>query len=117
MRQHGKKRSQLKKLSYLLVLGASLGSASPTAAQNAGDVLDRMGSTEQASYIAGVVEGLAYSRFLRDRPDEAGMSCIYDWYYNGQAEKWTLIEQWFSRHPERPVGAMLYVLIGRDCGE
>lgn len=85
-------------------------------AQNAGDVLNEMEPREQASYIAGVIEGLAFSRFLNERPDTTGMQCIYDWYYQSETDRWPSIEQWFGRHPDRPVGAMLHVLIGRDCG-
>lgn len=116
MRQVHKTCSSISKLGYLLVVGAGLGTASVVQAQNAGDVLTEMQPREQSSYIAGVIEGLAFSRFLNDRPDTTGMQCIYDWYYQSETDRWPSIEQWFGRHPDRPVGAMLHVLIGRDCG-
>lgn len=116
MRQRHNKKSFFKKLGYLLVLCGGLSAASPATAQNAGDVLNQMEPREQASYIAGVIEGLAFSRFLNERPETAGMQCIYDWYYESETDRWGMIEQWLARHPERPAGAMLHVLIGRDCG-
>ena len=108
-----KARSQAVVCSIFL---AALGSADAARAQTAGDVLDKMPAEQQASYIAGVIEGLAYARFLRDRPDETGMQCIYDWYYGSGAEKWGQIEQWFRRHADKPVGALVHVLTERECG-
>ena len=83
---------------------------------NAGFVLNEMNKDQRVSYIAGVIEGLAYSRFLRDKPNEKGMNCVYDWYYKGKAEQMKNIRAWFGRHPDKPVGVLLYVLIKKDCG-
>ncbi len=92
------------------------GSINNAQAQTAGDVLNKMNADQQASYIAGVIEGLAYSRFLRDKPEEAGMKCIYGWYHNGKDEKWKQMQQWFGRHTDKPVGVLLHVLIKKECG-
>lgn len=86
-------------------------------ALTADDVLNQMTSEQQSSYIAGVVGGLAYARFLQDRPDQSGMSCINDWYYGSGTAKWAQIETWFARHPEKQAEPLLYVLITRECGE
>lgn len=86
-------------------------------ALTADDVLNKMSSDQQHGYISGLVDGLAYARWLSNRPDKAGMQCIYGWYYNGREEKWALIQQWFERHLEKPVDALLYVLIKKECGE
>jgi len=83
----------------------------------ADDVMNKMSATERNAHIAGIVGGLAYARFLRDRPDETGMSCIYDWYYASDAARLGQITQWFERHPDKPVEPLLYVLIKRECGE
>lgn len=84
---------------------------------NAGFILD-MPTKERFAYIGGVVEGLAYARFLRDRPDETGMKCVNDWYYEGDDVKtWKRIEQWFNRHRDKPVGPLIHVLIKKECGE
>lgn len=85
-------------------------------ALTADDVLNKMDGKEQYSYIAGVVGGLAYSRYLRDKPDKGGMNCIYDWYHADSKEAWGRIETWFSRHKEKMVEPLLYVLIKKECG-
>lgn len=84
---------------------------------NADAILNKMSPQEQVSYVSGVVEGLAYSRFLKDRPDETGMNCIYDWYYKDSAATWERIEAWFGRHPDQRAGVLLYVLMKKECGE
>jgi len=107
-----------KRLSAILLCSgvfASFGGV--TQALTADDVLNKMNSDQQTSYIAGVVGGLAYSRFLRDQPDSTGMSCIHDWYYGSGTDKWAQIETWFSRHVEQQVEPLLYVLIKRECGK
>jgi hypothetical protein len=106
-------KNQVFACSIVLVV---LGSTNVAHAQTAGDVLDKMPAEQQASYVAGVIEGLAYARFLRDKPDETGMQCIYDWYYGSGAEKWGEIEQWFRRHADKPVGPLVHVLTERECG-
>ncbi len=87
-----------------------------TQAQNldADFVLNKMTSDQQVSFVAGVVEGLAFSRWQRDKPDRTGIQCIYAWY--GKKDKWPKIEQWFGRHPDKQVGPLLYILIKQDCG-
>ena len=85
---------------------------------NAGFVLNEMNAGQRVGYITGVIEGLAYARFLRDRPNERGMNCVYDWYYGGdRTQKRQEIRSWFGRHPDKPVGALLNILIEDKCGE
>ena len=83
---------------------------------NAEYVMKEMDAKQQVSYISGVIEGLAYSRFLRDRPNDSGMNCIYNWHSNGGTGRWKKMEAWFARHPDKPVGVLLYVLIKKECG-
>jgi len=85
---------------------------------NAGFVMNKMNADQQVSYIAGVVEGLAYSRYLRDKPSQEGMNCVYKWYANntGGAKKRQKMETWLGRYPDKPVGVLLHVLIKKDCG-
>ena len=85
-------------------------------ALTADDVLNKMNSDQRTSYVAGVVGGLAQARWIKDKPDSAGMKCINDWFYNGQRKKWDQIRVWFSRHPKKPANALLYVLIKKECG-
>ena len=84
---------------------------------DAGFVLNKMDDKQRYGFVSGVVEGLAYARFLRDRPHEEGMICITDWYYGGGVEVWKKIERWLARHPDKPVGVLLYVLVKKKCGE
>lgn len=86
------------------------------AALTANDVLNKMSADESASYINGVVEGLAYSRWLRDKPSVKGMSCINNWHYKGGQANYKRTLAWLERHPDKPVGALLHVLIKKECG-
>ena len=89
----------------------------PAIAQTADEVLNEMEPVRRTGYIAGMIEGLAIARWMKDKPDKTGMKCIYDWYYNGDTKKnFNRITQWFERHPDKPPGALLYVLIKKDCG-
>jgi len=101
----------------ILAAALSLSFARETAALPAEDVLNTMSQDQRHGYISGIVDGLAFARWLADRPDATGMQCIYDWYYDGGTEKWALITQWLERHLERPVDALMYVLIERECGD
>lgn len=87
-------------------------------AQTAGDVMTKMNADQRIGYIDGVVEGLAYGRWLRDKPDQSGMNCIYRWYFQKPVEpQWNRITAWLARHPDKPVGALIYVLLKQECGE
>ncbi len=101
----------------LLITGVFILQAGTAQALTAEDVLNKMDGKERASFIAGVVGGFAYSRYLRDKPDQTGMTCIYDWYYDSGETKWNTIETWFSQHPDKPAEPLVYVLIKKKCGE
>lgn len=47
----------------------------------AGVVMEKMTSEQRPSYIAGVVERLAYARYAKDGKADQGMKCIYQWFY------------------------------------
>ena len=117
-----KKSLRLRKYSHIsamiLTAAAFLSSGREAAALTADDVLNRMNADQQASYINGVVEGLATARWLADRPDTTGANCIYDWYYQTPFEPvWNLVVQWFERHSDQQVGILMQILINRECGE
>ncbi len=76
--------------------------------------MSQMNTDQRVSYVSGVVEGLAFSRYLRDRPDETGMNCIYQWHADTESAD---LNAWFERHPERTIGVLLYTMIKRVCGE
>ena len=101
-----------------IIFGILLVGISPSFASglNADAVLNKMNADERFGYISGVIEGLAYSRWLKDRPNDIGMQCIYKWYYEGGKENAVKLNEWLKRHPDKPVGALLYVLLKKECG-
>jgi len=115
------KRCILSKYKYIYVIITvllySIAFSGSAVALNAEEIMNKMNEDQRTGYIAGVVEGVAYSRWLRDKPNAAGMQCVYDWFYNGGIELQRSINTWFDRHPDKPAGPLLYVLIKKDCGE
>lgn len=91
--------------------------ASPVAALTAKDVLNKMNDDERFSYLAGIADGLAQARWMKDKPDDTGMKCIYDWYYKGGKRKFNQVYGLLELHPEKPTNAIMYVLIKKECGE
>lgn len=112
-----KSEAYLRSKVAIATVAALMASGTPANALSADDVLNKMTSDQQTAYVAGVVGGLAYSRFLQDRPDTNGMACINNWYYGSGTAKWDLIETWFARHLDKQAEPLLYVLIKRECGE
>lgn len=107
-----------KRLSAILLCSGAFASFGGAAqAITADDVLNKMNADQRFGYISGVIEGLAFARWTKDQPDSTGMNCIYDWYYQGGGERSNQVDTWLRRHLDRPVGALLHVLIKRDCGE
>jgi len=98
----------------MLVTGTNIANASEF---NADKVMNKMNAEQRSSYMMGLVDGIAYSRWQRDKPDETGMKCIYDWYYQNNDALWknTLVPV-FKRYKDRPVTAILYVLTKKKCG-
>lgn len=82
----------------------------------ADEVLNKMGDKDKYNYVAGLIDGFAYARFVKDKPDREGMECIHDWYYTDLDESWSSIKYWFARYPDKPAEPLLYVLINRECG-
>ncbi len=107
-----------KNTAKLAIIGICMLNGGNAHALTADDVLNKMNSKEQTTYITGVVGGFAYSRYLRDSPDKTGMNCIYGWFHGEKNRSaWNQIDAWFSRHLDKPVEPLLYVLIKRECGE
>ncbi len=111
----------LSKYKQVFVIIISSLFVSPVQAQqqnfNAGFVLNGMTSDQQVSYIAGIIEGLAFARWLKDEKEMEGMRCVYNWYYENSLEKWEQIEAFFGEHPDRKPGPLIYILVRSECGE
>ena len=102
----------------IIILSIMFGSSVTAMAKslNAGFVMNEMTEEQRYGYISGVIEGLAYSRFLRDKPNQDGMNCVYNWYYEGGEGNFRKLDAWLNRHPDKQVGVLLYVLIKKECG-
>lgn len=104
---------------------AGLGVTAPGLANTpmtAGIVLEKMGVDERYAYVNGIVEGLAYARFRKDTVaaganDEAGMKCIYAWFFAGDGSTYARIEATFRRYAEHLPSTLLAAMIKKECGE
>lgn len=109
---------KLSKYQYIfaILLGVTFSNTSSAFAFTADEVVNSMSERERSVYLAGIVDGLAQARWIADRPDQTGMSCIYNWYYQGGDTTQATIRQWFSRHLDKEANGLLYVLVERECG-
>lgn len=103
-------RNTLAALPFLL-LPASASATDFTA----GVVMEKMDAKERLNYLAGVIEGLAYSRFVKDGKKTDGMGCVYQWFYEkkGTVEK---IESAFRHFKDHLPGAVVAAMVEKECG-
>lgn len=88
----------------------------------AGVIMERMSASERFIYVSGMIEGLAYSRFLRDSAaagskDERGMKCIYDWFYEGDDSIQQSIDSAFRTYADYSPSVVVWAMVKRECGE
>jgi hypothetical protein len=81
----------------------------------AGVVMEKMNGKERHTYLAGVIEGLAYARYARDGKKTDGMACIYKWFYDKEATT-DKIETAFRRFPDHLPGAVVAAMLEKECG-
>ena len=105
-----------KEFTYKLAIIGMLGGSPAALALTADDVLNKMNVDQRSGYFSGVIAGLAQSRWIVDKPDDTGMQCIFDWYYSNSLEKHKKIHEWFELNLDKPAGALLYVLVKKECG-
>ncbi|WP_146170129.1 hypothetical protein [Bosea sp. 124] len=81
----------------------------------AGVVMEKMEAGDRYTYVAGIVEGLAHARFVKDNKDTQGRACIYTWFYDDKA---TLpkIYAAFEKYPGTLPGAVVGALAATKCG-
>lgn len=81
----------------------------------AGTVMTRMGAEERYSYLAGIIEGLAYARYKQEGSTTPGMACIYKWFYETEG---TLrqIHSAFEHFADYTPGAVIAAMVEKDCG-
>lgn len=94
-----------------------IGVVSPGAAQTltAGVVTQKMSADQRAIYLAGIVEGLAHARYVKDNKDPAGRSCIYRWFYD-EKDTQRKIGEAFARYPDALPGQIVGALVATKCG-
>ncbi|MCB1392914.1 hypothetical protein [Nitrobacter sp.] len=95
---------------------------SPTPANAAGTnftaekVMKEMDGVQRYTFVAGVVEGLAVARYMKDGKKPAAMNCIYDWFYDDKTTK-DKIYAAFEKYGSYPPGSVIDVLAKQKCGE
>lgn len=100
----------------LATLPIVLFSASASATDfTAGIVMEKMNEAERFQYLAGVIEGLAYSRFVKDGKKTEGMGCIYQWFYE-KKETVKKIESAFRHFQNHLPGAVVAAMVEKECG-
>lgn len=80
-------------------------------------VLENMDSGQKGAYFAGIVEGMAYSRYINDgKQADPGMTCILNWYYEeeGTAE---VIMVALRKFETFTANAIIGALVAKECGE
>lgn len=75
-----------------------------------------MDAVQRYTFVAGVIEGLAVARYMRDNKKSEGMNCIYDWFYDDKTNS-DLIEAAFLKFPAYPPGSIVRALVAKKCGE
>jgi hypothetical protein len=79
-------------------------------------VMTKMGSDERFGFITGLVEGLAYARYLADGNKPDGMKCIQSWFYDGSKESLSTIYDAFDKYPEHAPANIIAALARKQCG-
>ncbi len=82
----------------------------------AGVVMEKMDGVQRYTFIAGVVEGLAVARYMKDGKKPDGMNCIYDWFYDDKTTKETIYAA-LGKYSSYKPGAVVDVLAKQKCGE
>ena len=105
---------------FVIILGMTFGGLTAHQAHtqdlDAGAVLNKMETKQQSAFVTGIIQGLAYARFLKDKPNEDGFRCVSGW-LNGESKgNWRKILTMFERHATKPPAVLLHVLIKKDCG-
>ena len=82
-----------------------------------GEILTKYGTEAQIQHIGGVLSGLSYARFLKDRPNEDGYKCIEGWLSQDTTARWQTTQQWLEHHKEKPVAVIIHAMVSKDCGD
>lgn len=81
----------------------------------AGIVATKMKEEDRYPFMAVIVEGLAYARYVKDEKDTTGMKCVYDWFYENKKRPIEILAT-FKRFPDYLPGAVVAAMLEKDCG-
>lgn len=111
----------LSKYKYIAAIILSMGISSiqtdKAQALTGEEILTKLDTDGQYHYISGVLQGLSYARFLKDRPDQTGTKCIATWLISGGVKKWELAKKWLKHHKDKPAGVIIYTMVSKECGK
>lgn len=77
--------------------------------------MEKMEVGDRYTYVAGIIEGLAHARFIKDNKDTKGRACIYQWFYDDKATLPKIYEA-FQRYPNVLPGQVVGALAATRCG-
>ena len=86
------------------------------AGYTAKDVMEELQAEQRVPYMQGIIEGLAYARYIRDGKKTEGMGCIYDWFYKKPGTV-DVIFAAFGQYPQYPPGSIVAALEKKVCGD
>ena len=93
-------------------------SSGPASALTVEEIRANLTTQEQTHYVTGVVEGLAFARWIAENRDATGMNCIWGWYLgDDQRAVFEAQMAMFDKHPDQQVSTLMYALIREECGE
>lgn len=81
----------------------------------AGVIMEKMPQADRYPFVAGIIEGLAYARYVKDGKKTDGMGCIYDWFYKNKGRIQD-IYQAFDRFKEHLPGTIVATMVAKECG-
>ena len=84
-------------------------------AMTAGVIMEKMPQADRYPFVAGIVEGLAFARYVKDGKQTGGMGCIYDWFYKKQ-DRIQDVYQAFNRFKEHMPVAIVATMVAKECG-
>jgi hypothetical protein len=81
----------------------------------AGVVMTKMTAGDRYAFMAGVAEGLAHNRMVKDGGAVDGARCIYQWFYD-RKETLPEIYQAFDYFKDEMPGAVMAAMVEKECG-
>lgn len=93
----------------------------PGTPMTAGAVVEKLSADEFFLYVSGMIEGLAYARFLKDsaaagEKSQDGMVCMQDWYLKTPANI-VKADATFRKYADYPPAVVIAAMIKKECGE